>query len=237
MDRINTPNAVPDGNGPGKRGFRDGNKAEGINPTEFDAAWCNGVQEEIAAVIEAAGIVLDDENNAQLLAAIGLMISASAGITQAAADARYLNIGYMLVRDEKPQNTGGGNTSAAATVARVLNTVVANTIVGASLGGNQITLPSGKYRINASCPVFAVDNNRISFYNVTDAAPQILGTSENGDGNTTTRSFITGRFTIAATKVFELRHYTLNAITNGFGDPVNSGGNEVYSVLEIIKES
>lgn len=77
MDRINTPNAVPDGNGPGKRGFRDGNKALGILATEFDAKWCNGLQEEISAVIESAGISLDDADNAQLLEAIEAKIDAA----------------------------------------------------------------------------------------------------------------------------------------------------------------
>jgi len=88
MDRINTPNAVPDGNGPGKRGFRDGNKALGILATEFDAAFCNGLQEEIAAVIESEGIALDDSDNAQLLAAIEAKIAAALSdqyITQLAA--------------------------------------------------------------------------------------------------------------------------------------------------------
>lgn len=162
----------------------------------------------------------------------------TAGLTQAQADARYVNIGYMLVRDEKAQNTAGGGCTAGQTVARTLNTVSANTIAGASLASNQITLPAGTYRIDASAPVHSVDENRISLYNVTDAAVQILGTSENGITNVVTRSFLKGRFTIAGTKVFELRHFTGTTVaTNGFGLQVNSGGNEVYTQVEIIKES
>jgi hypothetical protein len=78
MDRINTPNAVPDGNGPGKRGFRDGNKAEGIAPTEFNALHCNLSQEEICNVIEGAGIPLDHEDDTQLLEAIELIAESKA---------------------------------------------------------------------------------------------------------------------------------------------------------------
>lgn len=70
MKRISTTNAVPDLFGPGKAGFRDGNKAQGVPATEFNADWCNDIQEELANVIESAGITLDGDNRAQLLAAI-----------------------------------------------------------------------------------------------------------------------------------------------------------------------
>ncbi|HSH72332.1 MAG TPA: hypothetical protein VK974_04665 [Methylophilaceae bacterium] len=160
------------------------------------------------------------------------------GLTIAIADARYTNIGYMLVRDEKAQNTPGGATATGTTTARTLNTVSANTISGASLAANQITLPAGTYRIDASAPTHSVDESRISLYNVTDGAVQILGTCENGITAVVTRSFLKGRFTIAAPKVFELRHYVGTTIaTNGFGLQVNSGGVEVYTQIEITKES
>jgi len=75
MDRINTPNSVPDANGPGKRGFRDGNKSAGILPTEFDATHCNNIQEEICNVIEAVGLVLDPDDKTQLRQALSIILS------------------------------------------------------------------------------------------------------------------------------------------------------------------
>lgn len=70
MQRISTLNAVLNLFGLGKSGFRDGNKALNLNPTEFSAAWCNAIQEELAAIPESIGAVLDPNNNGQVLASI-----------------------------------------------------------------------------------------------------------------------------------------------------------------------
>jgi hypothetical protein len=79
MLRIDTPNRALDLFGAGKDGFRDGNKVAGINATEFDAAFCNAIQEELAGVIEGAGITLNPASNAQLLAAVHALIEARVG--------------------------------------------------------------------------------------------------------------------------------------------------------------
>lgn len=88
MKRIDTPTAVPDMFGPGKSGWRNGNKAQGIPATEFNADWPNNVQEEICAVIEAAGIALDGNNRAQLLQAIRGIISGRLATEEIAGIAR-----------------------------------------------------------------------------------------------------------------------------------------------------
>ena len=145
---------------------------------------------------------------------------------------------YLLVRDEKATNTSGG-TNINGINTRVLNTVQANSIIGASLAVNQITLPAGTYRINASAPAHAMDFVKAYLFNVTDASNQIVGTTEDAPTAGTVRSFINGRFTIAATKVFELRHFIGTIVTaDGLGKAANAAGLvEVYSQVEIIKES
>ena len=55
----------------------------------------------------------------------------------------------MIVVDEKPSKMHGGNSIAATWQRRDLNTERVNTIVGASLASNQITLPAGKYKFHA----------------------------------------------------------------------------------------
>lgn len=88
MRRIDTDTAVPDLFGPGKPGFRDGNKALGIPATDLNAGFFNALQEEISAVIESEGIDLDDGDNGQLLEAIQAKIDAALSnqyITQLAA--------------------------------------------------------------------------------------------------------------------------------------------------------
>jgi len=68
MHRINTATADANANGPGKAGFRDRSGPDA--PTQFNAAWCNAVQEAPAHVIEAMGIALVEGDNGQLLEAI-----------------------------------------------------------------------------------------------------------------------------------------------------------------------
>lgn len=77
MRRIAGPTAVPDLHGPGKNGFRDGNKPEGILATKLNAEWFNSLQEEVSNVIESEGIALDEDDNAQLLKAIEAKIEAA----------------------------------------------------------------------------------------------------------------------------------------------------------------
>lgn len=74
MQRISTPSAVPDLFGPGKPGFTDGDPVGGIPATWLNAVWFNGLQEEVAAVIEDAGYVLDAGDNTQLLQALRRLI-------------------------------------------------------------------------------------------------------------------------------------------------------------------
>lgn len=323
MDRISTATKAVDLFGAGKHGFRNGDLAGGIPPTDFNADWFNGVQEELLAVIEAAGLVPAGADLTQLRKAIDVMIRRRAGafclaggtvdaitgdfnpditaltdglcvmVRAAGANgsgtptfkadgtaattivkannralvagdipgagywmvlvydatlarwvltnpAGQMGIGYMHVRDEKPSTTAGGN-SIAGTQVRTLNTVVANTIPGASLASNQITLPAGSYRIRAAVPSHA-DLTRGLLYNVTDAAIALLGASDNAVLNTNTDrttswSPVVGRITIAAPKVFELRHYTAQALSGvGLGSPCNDGNTEIYSYIEIFKE-
>jgi hypothetical protein len=62
MHRVDTDYSV-DGS------FSDGNQTTGAPGTRVDAAWLNAVQEEIANVIEAAGLTLAKGTNNQLVAA------------------------------------------------------------------------------------------------------------------------------------------------------------------------
>jgi hypothetical protein len=80
MFRIDTPNKAVDLFGAGKHGFRDGDMGAGLNPTELSADQQNSLQEELAGIIEAAGIALDKNNLTQLLTALR-----SAGVFQTAA--------------------------------------------------------------------------------------------------------------------------------------------------------
>ena len=153
------------------------------------------------------------------------------------------NHGYPVseilhVQDEKPSNTAGGGCIAGSQI-RTLNTVVSNSIPGASLATDKITLPAGRYKITASAPGYFCDRHRIRFLNVTDTTVVLVGTSEfvAGSVSATTRSLITGVFTITATKDFNITHHTQTSIAgNGLGvQTVTDALVEVYTTVMIEK--
>lgn len=74
MRRISTATAVADLFGAGKPGFRDGDKAAGITPTDLNAEYCNALQEEVVNVIEAAALDPSQADLTQLLQAIQALI-------------------------------------------------------------------------------------------------------------------------------------------------------------------
>ena len=141
------------------------------------------------------------------------------------------------IRDQKSSADGGTFTSGSAQT-RTLNTSVTNEISGASLASNQVTLPAGTYFIDGSAPALSVNNHQTYWYNVTDASTTLNGTVEqstSAGAYAQTRSLIRGRFTIAAQKVFELRHWcTTTQATYGFGEG-SAWGTSVYSDICIWK--
>ena len=135
MFRIDTPNRHINLWGVGKDGFRDGDKALGVNPTELSAAQQNALQEEILAVIEAAGGVPNKANNAQLLEAIQRLIDAQSGnyaLDTGAANAYVVAltpaiVAYadgMTVRVKAiNKNTGASTLNAGGGVVGLVNDV------------------------------------------------------------------------------------------------------------------
>jgi hypothetical protein len=141
------------------------------------------------------------------------------------------------VRDEKATGTHGGSSSSGDNI-RTLNTVVTNTLSGASLSSNQITLPAGTYLIDAWGIAMRSNQTRAILYNVTDAAVELLGSVEySGQSDTTALpALVRGQFTITSEKDFELRQYFNNATASiGFGNRSNDGRTEVYSDVYIRK--
>ncbi len=152
------------------------------------------------------------------------------------------NTGYGQWQDQKAANTNGGTLTSGSWETRTLNTEVQNTITGASLASNKITLPAGFYRINAKITFYGTYTCRGKLYNVTDSADIILGNSMtvgNDYGNTNTvqgNSHVTGLFYLSKTTEIDLRsRVTTSVTTYGGGVANNFGGNETYTSCEIFK--
>ncbi len=98
MDRISTATKAENLFGAGKHGYRDANLGLGIPATEFNAAWPNGVQEELLAVIEGGGLVPNAVTLTQVMQALkrifaGNLTNAANGTTNLTAD----NAGLVLI--------------------------------------------------------------------------------------------------------------------------------------------
>lgn len=150
---------------------------------------------------------------------------------------------YLNFRDEKSAGTDGGDFITGAWRTRELNTESTNGITGASLTSNQITLPTGTYRISARAPArtpTAAIRHKAILYNITDTSNEIIGSSCMGAGNTGDESqndsIVIGQFTITSQKVFEIQHQISSTVgTSGFGYASDFGVVEVYTEVEIWK--
>jgi len=75
MDRIATTTKAVDLFGSGKHGFKNGDLGLGVAPTDFNAEWFNGVQEELLAIIEAAGTVPAGGTRNQVLTSLAAALA------------------------------------------------------------------------------------------------------------------------------------------------------------------
>ena len=147
---------------------------------------------------------------------------------------------YLFVRDEKTSGTVGGSC-ASGNVTRVLNTVKSNTISGASLASNQVTLPAGTYYVKARAPTAFTKQNRLRLYNTTTTTYLSEGSNQFSTDSgvfAQSDSTLTDTIVLAGTSVLELRHYfsISQANTSALGAAVSVvGAVEVYSELEIWK--
>jgi len=145
---------------------------------------------------------------------------------------------YILIRDEKANNTAGGTFTSGALRTRDLNTEVNDAGGHASIASNQITLAAGTYRFQITAPGHSVERHQALLRNITDAI-SFIGTNADSDGSNQGNSVIAGRFTIAASKVFEVQHEcSLTKTTNGFGSSMDFVVvNEIYTQVEFWKET
>ena len=149
---------------------------------------------------------------------------------------------FLHIQDQKPQGTHGGTFTAGAWQTRDLNTVLTNTITGASLAANQITLPAGTYYVEASAPGFYCRSHQTKLRRITETASDILigssmyvfeDSSNSARAMVVTLSKINGIINSSAEAGFELQHRCEQTRTsNGFGR-AGDFTTEVYSDIRI----
>lgn len=142
----------------------------------------------------------------------------------------------MHVQHKVAAGTNSGNyPGAGAWTTRPLTTVITNTISGASLASNLITLPAGTYRVRARSPMFRVNQNTSRLYDTTNSVTLIEGSSTFSNDQCDSNSWIEGEFTLAGTADVAHQAAADSARTvNAYGHSTNYGSYCIYG--EVILE-
>lgn len=146
--------------------------------------------------------------------------------------------------DQKASGTSGGNPTAAAWTTSTINTQISNSISGASLATNQITLPTGSYLVDFSRTFYATRRSKLRFRSVTDAAKTYYANqadaSEDPSGGAgtyhRTSAVLNGSAVVtvtAATEAFDLQYYVEQTFTDGLGRAQTLGVVESYATVTI----
>jgi hypothetical protein len=142
-----------------------------------------------------------------------------------------------IIEEQLSNGTASVYSTTGSYVTRVLNTVVSNTISEVSLNSNQITLPSGTYKIDVLAPGYDCSRTKARLRNITDSSTMALGTNAYvTTGTASTYSHINIIVTISSTKVIEVQQFFESNTSNQNGGVATSSGDlEVYARIVITK--
>ena len=151
---------------------------------------------------------------------------------------------FAIFSHELSAGSEGGTATSGSFSTRTLNTTIVNTITGASLASNVITLPAGNYIVEATgCFQGAIQRAKHRFYNTTDSAT--VATSLNAEGVTSATAAnqngfiqnLVGYFEITGSKDFAFQYAVSSTdSTDGLGGAANlHSALEVYAVVKLQK--
>lgn len=188
----------------------------------------------VGSTLTANKLVGTDANKALTPVSVGTGLSLSSGTLSATGGGGASE--FILLRDVKSNNTGGGTFTAGAWQTRVLNEETIDDGDNCTLASNEFTLAAGTYDLWASCPANNVVEHKARLYNVTDSTVVAIGQNARAAYFVTTNSIVVTRFTITTSKKFRIEHRcSTTTSTYGFGYPNNFGCDEVYTVVAIWK--
>ena len=121
---------------------------------------------------------------------------------------------FIHFQDQKSEDTNGQSLTQDAWTIRHINTVLTNTIPGASLASNQITLPPGTYWCDVNQAAHNASRVISRMWNDTDGAVELHGLNTQ-DSTASVNSIVRGSFTITAEKDFEF--HTLVQLSGAIG--------------------
>ena len=141
-----------------------------------------------------------------------------------------------IFNEQQTSGTDGGASTSGSFIKRTLNTTVVNNITGCSIASSVITLPAGTYSVLAFAPFVSGSSIRIKLRNTTDSTDTLFSQNLYGAvANAGSSSLMSGVFTIAASKNFEVQYRVSNGIASfGLGAASNFG-TEIYTSIQITR--
>lgn len=208
---------------------------EGIAYVQTDAAVTRGDRLVVGTTAKKAGAPIGTSTSNTFLAR-ALETTSGAGLALCYVRVERGHDDYVLIQDQKAQNTQGGTATSGAWQKRDLNTEVIDTGGLAAIASSVITLQPGTYQCRWSAPAYnGVLQHQTRLRNTADAIDYV-GSSERANTLIQSRSMGSARFTITAAKTFELQHQVNTTVaTAGFGLASNFT-TEVYSIIEFWRE-
>lgn len=180
-------------------------------------------------------------NNMQFaIEALEAKVGINSSVVTLSHDFKLAQLGsgdYIKLADSKTSGTHGGTPSAGSwnkrTVTEKLDT--GNNIVVSS---SVLVLSVGTYDCLISAPAYRGERHQLRLRNTTTNTTVLVGSSEECEASAfpQTRSFLVGRFTIAASQNIEIQHWIEASFAGqGFGRANGNAESEIYTIAEFWK--
>ena len=147
---------------------------------------------------------------------------------------------YAIISDSKSSGTDGGTFTSGSWQTRDLQTELSDIDGIVTIATNAFTLAAGSYLIKWSAPAYRVDGHQTRLYDVTGTAEFQSGTTEGANGTYYVYNRSTGaaRVTPSGSNVYRIEHRCGTTVAaNGYGFGVTYAATEVFTLVEIYKES
>ena len=141
------------------------------------------------------------------------------------------------IRDEKATNTQSQLLPASTWTIRELQTTDVNTLTGASLATNVITLPEGTFDVDGLTKTYRSNGAKARLYDITNSATLVVSTVDGSHSSyySGTDLHIIGRITVASGGITcRLEHYVQTLSRGGVG-PFVAAESSIYSYIKFTE--
>lgn len=143
---------------------------------------------------------------------------------------------YALIVDRKDGNTTGGAAPSASWTTRTLQTIIQNENNIVQLSNDNFTLQPGTYHMDIDAPASIVARHQIVLVDSNNEEVLVTGTAAvASSAGVQSRSLISTKMTLAATRTFEVRHYIQSSTGTSDLGVATQLDHSIYTRVQIWK--